>query len=178
MKIAITQRQTTINNNIYDCLEQGWYHLFRRHEIIVVPNLINIDLDVDMLVLSGGDYSSQRFQTEVICYNYANKYNLPILGVCHGAFFLNYLYDGINKSIEGHRNVEHEIIMENSLMLVNSYHEEAIYTLGDGLKPIAYADDSIEGFKHETNPVWGLVWHPERMEIPVLPTELLELINA
>ena len=63
MKIAISQRQVEINGFVYDCLEQGWYHLFVNHEIIPLPNLSNISIDVDMLVLSGGETTEDRLFT-------------------------------------------------------------------------------------------------------------------
>lgn len=176
MKIAITQRQLSINGITYDCLEQGWFHLLSKHEIIAVPNLINIDLDVEMLILSGGNSSQDRYDTEMYCCDWASKKNIPILGVCHGAFFLNFLYGGMNGEINGHHNVNHNITMENQTVSVNSYHHMAIAELGTDLEAIAYCLDSIEGFKHRTKPIWGLVWHPERMEIPILPKDLKELL--
>jgi gamma-glutamyl-gamma-aminobutyrate hydrolase PuuD len=178
MKIAITQRQTIINGIVYDCLEQGWYRLFKNHELIIVPNLVYVDLDADMLVLTGGDNTESRFQTELVCYSYADDHNIPVLGVCHGAFMINYLHGGLNKEVKGHRNVMHSINMEKQTYMVNSYHDIGIYSLGDNLESIAVNEDSIEAFKHETKPIWGLVWHPERMEDPVLPLELKELING
>lgn len=177
MKIAITQRQVEINGFVYDCLEQGWYELFLQHEIIPVPNLNNIGLDVDMLVISGGETTEARYQTEVACAAWAIENSVPILGVCHGAFLLNYLHSGINaKGILGHHNTEHELQMEDQTYTVNSYHHMAIDELGFDLEPIAYCGSTIEGFKHTQRDVWGLVWHPERMDDPVLPSDLKELI--
>jgi gamma-glutamyl-gamma-aminobutyrate hydrolase PuuD len=177
MKIAITQRQVEINGFVYDCLEQGWYNFFLDHEVIPVPNLSNIGLDVDMLVISGGETTEDRYQTEVACAAWALENDLPILGVCHGAFLLNYLFTGINaKELKGHHNTYHKIQMEDEDHLVNSYHHMSITELGFDLEPIAYCGDLIEGFKHTQRDIWGLVWHPERMEDPVLPSDLRKLI--
>jgi gamma-glutamyl-gamma-aminobutyrate hydrolase PuuD len=177
MKIAITQRQLTIRGITYDCLEQGWYNLFLRHEIIPIPNLSNIAIDVDMLVISGGETTEDRYQTEVACSAWAVENDVPIIGVCHGAFLLNYLHSGINvKGTTGHHNTEHEIRMEDKTYIVNSYHHMAIEELGINLEPIAHCDGVVEGFKHTERDIWGLVWHPERMLTPVLPTDLRELI--
>lgn len=176
MKIAITQRQLSINGITYDCLEQGWYRLLSTHEIIAIPNLVNIDLDLDMLILSGGNSSQDRYETEMFCCDWAKERNIPTLGVCHGAFFLNFLYGGMNGDIDGHQNTTHNIIMENSTVEVNSYHQMAIAELGPDLEAIAYSPDGIEGFRHSSLPIWGLVWHPERMEDPVLPKDLKELL--
>jgi len=177
MKIAITQRQVSINNFVYDCLEQGWYDLFSKHEIIPIPNLGNVDIEVDMLVLSGGETTESRYQTEFSCCAWAAQHRIPILGVCHGAFFLNHLYNGKNVNTVGHHNTEHLIRLEGRDYTVNSYHRIQIDELGDDLNPIAQCDAVVEGFKHKNLDVWGVVWHPERMKVPVLPSELRELIN-
>jgi putative glutamine amidotransferase len=67
--------------------------------------------------------------------------------------------------------------MEGQEHLVNSYHNSKIDKLGRDLVAIATADSAVEGFKHVERPIWGLVWHPERMQEPVLPKMLKNLIN-
>jgi len=178
MKIAISQRQVEINGFVYDCLEQGWYEFFLGHEIIPVPNLNNIGLDINMLVLSGGETTNARYNTEVACTAWAIENNVPILGVCHGAFLLNFLYSGVNAKTLGHQNTTHKVYMEDQEYTVNSYHQLMIHELGLGLNAIAYCENVVEGFKHSQLPVWGLVWHPERMDVPVLPNDLKELIRG
>lgn len=177
MRIAITQRQTVINDIVYDCLEQGWYRLFPGHEILVIPNLTFVEVDADLLVVSGGDQTEQRYRTELVVCEHAVKNHTPILGVCHGAFFLNYAFKGINAEIHGHHNTEHSIQMEGKTHTVNSFHNVCIYELGEELEPIAVTkDNQCEAFKHKELPIWGLVWHPERMEEPILPSDLRRLI--
>ena len=45
---------------------------------------------------------------------------------------------------------------------VNSYHKQAIKTLGEGLEEAAYSDDGlIEAIWHRTLPVFGVQWNPE-----------------
>lgn len=178
MKIAISQRQVEINGFVYDCLEQGWYKFFLGHEIIPIPNLNNIGLNVDMLVLSGGETTDARYNTEVACTAWAIENNVPILGVCHGAFLLNFLYSGVNAKTLGHQNTNHTVHMEGQEYTVNSYHQLMIHELGLGLDAIAHCENVVEGFKHSQLPVWGLVWHPERMDVPVLPNDLKELIRG
>ena len=93
MKIAITQRQLTVRGITYDCLEQGWFSFLQGHELIPIPNIPNIDVDADMIVFTGGDTSDDREQVERMLFEYAMTNNLPMLGVCHGAFFLNRMHD-------------------------------------------------------------------------------------
>ena len=180
MKIAITQRQTEINGFVHDCLDPNWYSLLKDHELIIVPNLINIDLDidVDMLIISGGNHTEARYKTELVVCDWAMRNGIPILGVCHGAFFLNYAFKGIDAKVEGHRGKDHAVIMEGQEYIVNSYHDICIYELGKDLTPIARTDDHVEAFKHKDLPIWGIVWHPERMENPVLPKEIKDLLDV
>lgn len=176
MKIAITQRQLSINGINYDCLDQGWYKFLSSHDVIAVPNLTNRNINVDMLVLSGGNHSKDRYETEIFLFEYAIEHKIPILGVCHGAFFLNFLYGGKNGDIDGHQDGTHELMMDNQKFIVNSFHHMTIAELGSDLEAIAHSPDGIEGFKHKTLPIWGIVWHPERMDAPVLPNDLKEII--
>jgi gamma-glutamyl-gamma-aminobutyrate hydrolase PuuD len=180
MKIAITQQQTIINDIVYDCLDPNWYTLLKNHKIVTVPNLLYVDLDVDLLILSGGANSDARQKTELRWYHQAVCNNIPVVGVCHGAFFLNIIFGGTNKQTKNHRNVNHNITMENKDYMVNSYHDVCIYNLGKELMPIAEAklDRQIEAFKHEKLPIWGIVWHPERMKNPVLPKDLEKILNG
>jgi len=179
-KIAITQTQMEYNSVTYDCLDPRWYSFLSPNLVIPVPNLSEIELDVDILILGGGKHSPARTQCEIKQWTEAIKYEIPVVGVCHGAFFLNYLYDGLNKEVEGHRNEDHEIILENEKVMVNSYHDVGIFTLGKELNPISTCvkDGSIEAFKHETMNIWGILWHPERMENPVLPSAVREILNV
>jgi putative glutamine amidotransferase len=177
MKIAISQREIVHNNITYDCLEQGWHGLLNRHQLVPIPNVSNIETDFDMLILSGGDATPNRIHTETIYYNIALLKGVPILGVCHGAFFINEIHGGMNKAIEGHKNTAHEIEIDGAIDYVNSFHTNSIGLLGRDLVPIAYcrADDTVEAFKHSQLPIWGTVWHPERAE-GFMPQGLSEIL--
>jgi len=176
MNTIITQPQTIINNITYDCLDPRWYQFLDQHNVRPMPNIINVDFDADLLILSGGSDSADRLATEQNCYKIAVDKNIPIVGICRGAFMLNQLYGGSNKRLAGHQGVDHTIEMEGEEFTVNSYHGMGIYLIGDDIEVIATSDDGIEAFKHATLPHWGIVWHPERMEVPVLPSELEKLI--
>jgi gamma-glutamyl-gamma-aminobutyrate hydrolase PuuD len=178
MKIAVTQNETTINGRVYDCLESNWYKFLAGHEVVVVPNTGAFDLAVDLIVFSGGRHILNRRSTEVACYDYAMANDIPMLGICHGAFFLNYMLGGKNGKIEGHWGTEHTITLEDSLHTINSYHRLSLEELGPDTIGIAHTDTHCEAFKHIDLPVWGLVWHPERMDSPVLPREVKDLLRV
>ena len=181
MKIAISQREEAIGHSglIHDCLSQVWYTFLNKHEIIPIPNVdINRDYNFDMLILSGGNASLARLHTELKLYNHAMDNGLPIVGICHGAFFICELTGGTCGDIEGHRDTEHVVTMDGHNVLVNSFHGSNIISVGKDYDAIAIdLDGNIEGFKHKTKPVWGILWHPERMDVPVLPKDLDDMLG-
>jgi putative glutamine amidotransferase len=181
MKILISQRDVNIppSNFTFDALERSWYALFKKHNLIPVPNLGIIDesIEFDCLVLTGGPDSIKRHLTEDLLFAHAMKLNKPIFGFCHGAFAVNDLTGGTNGHIEGHIQIDHEIIMEDNIYTVNSYHGQSIDKLGPEMEKIAMdLDGYTEAFKHKYKPIYGIVWHPERMKEPVLPDEVRSII--
>ena len=48
--------------------------------------------------------------------------------------------------------------------ITNSYHHQSILDCGKGLIPTVLTDDGIiEAVEHESRPIFGTQWHPERM---------------
>lgn len=178
MKIAISQREITIRGTTYDCLERGWYKLLDQHEIVPIPNGFERNIvNADCLILSGGETTESREFTETYCFSQARDKGIPVIGVCHGAFVLNRWLNGTNVPVTGHDKLNHAVFLEDEWQTVNSYHRLKIDILSSEFNVLAYDQDlNIEAFKHKNNPIWGLVWHPERMDVPVLPTDLKELL--
>lgn len=181
MRILISQRDVRIppSHFTFDALERSWYALFKKHYLIPVPNLGIIDesIEFDCLVLTGGPDSIERHLTEDLLFARARKLNKPIFGFCHGAFAVNDLTGGVNGYIEGHVQTDHEIIMEDNIYTVNSYHGQSIDKLGPDMKKVAMdLDGYTEAFKHKSEEIYGIVWHPERMKNPVLPKKLVEFL--
>ncbi|WP_287227491.1 gamma-glutamyl-gamma-aminobutyrate hydrolase family protein [Oscillibacter sp.] len=55
-------------------------------------------------------------------------------------------------------------------LVVNSAHHQAADRLGQGLRAVQWAiDGTVEAVIHQSLPVWGVQWHPERLAalIPV-----------
>ena len=187
MRILISMRDFRIppNNFLFDCLERSWYSFLGNHHLIPHANTGVVDetIDFDCLVLSGGSDSVARNITENKLFLHAIKHKKPILGICHGAFVVNELSGGANQVdqsiIADHDNTSHEVTMENRKVMVNSYHGQTIIQLGKGMIPLAIhePDQTIEAFRHEHLPVYGIVWHPERMEMPVLPEAVATLLK-
>jgi len=104
---------------------------------------------------------------------------LPVLGICRGLQVLNVALGGsLIQDLPGHAQLNgadrvHPVRAEpGSLMdrlygprfLVNSAHHQAADALGNGLRATLRAEDGIvEALEHESLPVLGVQWHPERM---------------
>ena len=67
--------------------------------------------------------------------------------------------------------------MEGNEYIVKCYHSQSIKTLADNFSATAHDEQgTIEAFQHNTLPIYGIVWHPESMDEPVLPAEVKKLL--
>ena len=164
---------------VFDALERAYYTLLSKHNLIPVPNSnIVPDNDYDCLVLTGGPDSVARNKTENLLYEDAFKKGKPIVGICHGAFVINDICGGVNGYIDNHVDKEHTIKMYDKEYNVRCYHTQRIEKLPKDFIAIAYdLEGNPEAFKHKTLPIYGMLWHPERMENPVLPPEVKKLLD-
>ena len=104
----------------------------------------------------------------------------PVFGICRGFQLLNIYFGGSLiqhiETADDHRipgsEAVHLVTAEDGFFAdtygkefpVNSYHHQAVGKLGEGLKVTLRAKDGIiEGFDHESLPVFGVQFHPERM---------------
>mgnify|MGYP004699113161 FL=1 len=106
----------------------------------------------------------------------------PVLGICRGHQVINIYFGGtlvqdlptaaLHSSPEG--DLSHPTVtVEGSVMhrlfgaspYVNTSHHKGIKVPGKGLKVTQYSqkDGVIEAIEHESLPVLGVQWHPERM---------------
>jgi putative glutamine amidotransferase len=119
----------------------------------------------------------------------ADARGLPILGICRGAQALNIARGGTlhqhlpeitdgsiahRQSQPGHE-VTHKVrvaprsglaaVVGSRRIAVNSFHHQAVDTLGSGLRAVAWADDGvIEGIEgREGSFLLGVQWHAETL---------------
>ena len=107
----------------------------------------------------------------------------PVLGICRGHQLLNIAFGGTliqhlpgaekHQSLAtGEDNVHPVSISANTFLyqiygsacIVNSSHHQGIGIPGKGLVTAARSGDGVvEAIEHESLPVWGVQFHPERM---------------
>lgn len=110
------------------------------------------------------------------------KQDKPVLGICKGMQLINLYYGGTivqhlpTACIHAWQDEDQEhmtIALKDSFLAklygirfpVNSAHHQGLGKLGDGLEAIQFAEDCvIEGIQHQSLPVYGVQWHPERMK--------------
>jgi anthranilate/para-aminobenzoate synthase component II len=183
LKILITQQEVQLPfvPYYYDALERSWHKFFQGHDLRVLPNDPKQDfdsIDYDCLVLAPGPDSVNRHFTENNVFEHARLKHKIIIGVCHGAFAINDICGGINLRKPGHAETDHVIYMEDNSHMVNSFHSQYIHTLAPGFESLAQdIDGHSEAFKHIFNPIYGILWHPERQKILVLPKVIADLLN-
>lgn len=180
MQILISQIENIRppRNFVFDALERAYYTFLSKHQLIPVPNIVKVpDNAYDCLILTGGPDSEARNLTENLLYQDALNKSKPILGICHGAFAINDICGGENGTVEGHVDQQTQITLEGEKHIVKCYHSQSIKTLADGFVATSIdTQGNIESFQHESLPIFGVLWHPERMELPVLPKAVRDLL--
>ena len=107
------------------------------------------------------------------------KAGKPVLGICRGQQNINVFLGGtlakkfkLTDGVE-HLMRKHEIVAQpgslicelfGETFITNSRHNNRIDHLADGLKVTARSHDGvIEAIEHESEPIYAVQWHPERM---------------
>lgn len=130
---------------------------------------VNIDTELDILQFQALDYALRRKK--------------PVLGICKGMQVINVAFGGtiiqdlptsLYHKYRGSDQYHDTTILEGSCLydlygksaFVNSAHHQAVGKLGSGLTAIQRCplDGCVEAVIHESLPILGLQWHPERLD--------------
>lgn len=179
--VAISQRVEEVKSygETRDALDEQWHRLFYRANAVLVPmpnapesiGTVLERLRPDAIALSGGNSpvgyggtAPQRDRVDEMLIEYAVQYSVPLLGVCRGMQSVALHFGSSLKRVEGHVASEHEVIGDIR-RIVNSYHTYAVDRLGERLKVAAQTvQGDIEAIQHQDYPIFGMMWHPERVD--------------
>lgn len=148
---------------------------------------VNPKMYNEKLTAQCGEVCNIRDNMEKVIFNYALKQNKSVLGICRGIQLINVLCGGTlyqdlptqyKSSINHVQKPPYDIpqhsvsilkdtplfqTIRKSKIYVNSYHHQAVKTLGKGLKVSAISEDNlIEGiYIEDKNFIQAIQWHPE-----------------
>ena len=185
MRVVLISQRRIVNqyNDSQEALDRRWGLFCHQLGVLPIPLLSTVnfqeyfsELNPCGIFLSGGNDLSTlvnnpeniaRDQFETSLLEYCIRFRIPLVGVCRGSQFIAQYFGGNVTAVSRHAGVTHLIQVNISGELiqrtVNSYHNFGITTLPVTLRVLATAEDgSIEAFEHESYPILGLMWHPER----------------
>jgi gamma-glutamyl-gamma-aminobutyrate hydrolase PuuD len=177
MRIGLTQRVLFHRDRAYDSLEHSWYEFLQGHTLIPIPNRLPVDIpDIDMLIITGGDDHLVRNQVEHELVDIMLTRNVPVIGICHGCQLLTTKLGGTVVPVHDHMDTYHEVLYQGQPHLVNSYHTLRIERSPPGAAVLARdPEGNAEAWIHGKTA--GIMWHPERMTQPWVPTEIQQLLS-
>jgi GMP synthase-like glutamine amidotransferase len=186
MKIGLTQRVVLYSEKsgiTGDFTDHGWYDtpLTKGHTLIPVPNRKDLDYDglaeeLDLLIITGGMNEDIRVITETEIATSMVSMGKPVLGICHGAFLLTHILRGqVDGDKEQHFFSNHTNYYETQgrEVEVNSSHTVFIKEKPPGAQVLC-TDPEGDCESWIKDNICAIVWHPERMDVPFVPDEILE----
>ena len=178
LRVGVTMKNLSIANTstLYNALDVAWSFFLKA----ALPNAIWIalpnigkdivhaycqKLNISCLLLTGGENigtSPVRDATEQSLLDWAEIFQIPVLGICRGMQMMAHWAGAGLHPVEGHVRTRHQLsgaITAN----VNSYHNFALTGCPDNCTVLAHSEDGeIEAIRHSTLPWEGWMWHPER----------------
>jgi gamma-glutamyl-gamma-aminobutyrate hydrolase PuuD len=128
----------------------------------------------ELPVPESGEPNTERDAFEIALVRGAVSGAVRTLAICRGMQVANVALGGsLVQHVEGHGgDVRHNVRVEVASALsgvvgataldANSQHHQAVARVGEGLRPVAWADDgTVEGVESGDAPLLGVQWHPE-----------------
>ncbi len=159
------------------------------HDVDIVVFTGGLDVDPllygEEMAYSNVHRYALRDQVEMLLLEVAITQKKRIFGICRGQQLINTYFKGTlyqNVVEQKQAKVRHmqdpvdklthkisiekdsflDKVYKKSEIIVNSYHNQAVKELGEGLKAVAHSSDGIiEAVQHESLPIRAVQWHPE-----------------
>lgn len=190
-KILITQRVDYISSHdeYRDALDRSWaplmlaanlYPALVANNSLAVKHMLAHD-QFDGLLLTGGNSlvayggdSAIRDEVELYLLGWAIRHQLPVLGVCRGMQLIQHHYRLPLQRVMDHVGVKLQLrvtaddrlaCLYKDLESVSVFHQFGAYQSQPPLNTVAKSvDDVVMAIRHESLPIHGVMWHPEREE--------------
>ncbi len=144
-------------------------------ETEIVPNNIEFDVlemeQIDGLVLSGGAPRIGLDGELGNCWEYLERADFPILGICAGHQFMARFFGGVvaPSKIPEFGKIELDLLVDDKLFdgvpeksIVWESHNDEVSLLPKIFERIAESENcKIQAMKHKDRPFYGLQFHPE-----------------
>ncbi len=200
-KILLSQRliQNPSYPEIREALDIQWGAFLSKCGLLPIALSFKAPLDEyfrlikpDGVLLTGGNDLASLNPTDPLCkmrdefesrlIEIAVKSKIPLLGVCRGAQMVAHFFGSTFKKRDGHVGINHRVRFQgrgifeanySQKTLVNSYHGFCIQSTGKELltEGIVETDQTVEAFSHKSLPIFGMMWHPERVD-PFLVSDI------
>jgi gamma-glutamyl-gamma-aminobutyrate hydrolase PuuD len=205
--LLVTQRLVECDgiDEVRECLDRRWGNFLREVGLLPVPLASGAGVESYLerlepagLLLSGGndlacvggdELSVERdaFETRVV--ELVRSRGLPILGVCRGMQLLAHLGGASIETCSGHVATLHALEPSGNARypalrvprMANSFHQfTARPRPGSQFQVVLRsADGAAEAIEHASQPIAGIMWHPERYSTPrSLDLELFRQVFA
>jgi gamma-glutamyl-gamma-aminobutyrate hydrolase PuuD len=179
--IAVSQRVVVEprHGERRDALDQKWACFLERCGIAPYPvpnaigdvrHLLDAIRPAGVLLTGGNDIAAvggdapERDETEGELIAYARENRLPLLGVCRGMQMIQHVLGLTLRPVTGHVATQQTISVEGTPTTVNSFHNFGTSETTAELTVWANADDGVvKAVRHCSEPLTGIMWHPERM---------------
>jgi putative glutamine amidotransferase len=192
--LLVTQRLVACEgrDEVRECLDRRWGPFLFEAGFLPVPLASELRaqvyferLDPAGVLLTGGNdlasaggdrLSVERDAFETAVLGLASSRGLPVLGVCRGMQLITQLAGFSIERCSGHVAAEHALepaatARHRALReprLVNSYHHFAPRPAAASELRVVLrsADGEAEAVEHASEPLVGIMWHPERYPVP------------
>ncbi|GAB2997399.1 gamma-glutamyl-gamma-aminobutyrate hydrolase family protein [Amycolatopsis acidiphila] len=175
--LAVTQRvlRDPGHGELRTALDVRWPRFLRECGFLAVPMPLDSALAVEVLhrtgcrglVLTGGDDLGsvpERDALERQLFRLALEHGRPVVGVCRGMQLIVDLFGGSLRQVPGHVAQTHVLTGPYGGRRVNSYHTWAALDGPPHFDVTARCGPVVEAIVHRSEPIAGIMWHPERAD--------------
>lgn len=189
MKIGISMEMTRkLRDTWHSALNYEWYDFLKDHRIIPISchDTEYLPNDVDLVILSGGndmpDIKTWRDNSYPLRDQFEHKlikdcieFAVPVVGVCRGFHFINYVQGGTHKIM---KNPYDSVKTQLKPFEVTCHHSIEIEKLAPGFELVLQDQKGvIELAVNKNLRLMGVGWHPERVVNAHTRSYILELID-